>query len=46
VVSPTWQDIGMLGAIAVIHTFLDYFLEKDLEQRADEDIAGAGAAAG
>ena len=31
VLSPTWQDIGELGAIAVIRTFLNYFLEKDLE---------------
>ena len=31
VVSPTWQDIGGSGAIAVIRTFLNYFLEKDLE---------------
>jgi len=31
VISPTWQDIGELGAIAVIRTFLNYFLEKDLE---------------
>src|SRR5262245_46283136 len=31
VVSPTWQDIGELGAIAVIRTFLNYFLEHDLE---------------
>jgi uncharacterized membrane protein len=31
VVSPTWQDIGELGAIAVVRTFLNYFLEKDLE---------------
>ena len=30
VVSPTWMDIGKLGAIAVIRTFLNYFLEKDL----------------
>jgi uncharacterized membrane protein len=30
--SPTWQDIGQLGAIAVIRTFLNYFLEHDLEQ--------------
>src|SRR5262245_16884381 len=34
IVSPTWQDIGELGAIAVIRTFLNYFLEKDLEQAA------------
>jgi len=31
VISPTWQDIGELGAIAVIRTFLSYFLEHDLE---------------
>lgn len=27
----TWQEVGKLGAIAVIRTFLNYFLEKDLE---------------
>lgn len=32
VVSPTWEDIGQLGAIAVIRTFLNYFLEHDLER--------------
>jgi uncharacterized membrane protein len=31
VISPTWQDIGQLAAIAVVRTFLNYFLEKDLE---------------
>jgi uncharacterized membrane protein len=31
VISPSWLDIGELGAIAVIRTFLNYFLEKDLE---------------
>jgi uncharacterized membrane protein len=31
VISPTWQDIGKLGAIAVIRTFLNFFLERDLE---------------
>jgi uncharacterized membrane protein len=31
-VAPTWTDIGQLGAIAVIRTFLNYFLEKDLEK--------------
>jgi uncharacterized membrane protein len=38
VVSPTWEDIGQLGAIAVIRTFLNYFLEHDLEkaERAEE----------
>ena len=32
VVAPSWQDIGQLGAIAVIRTFLNYFLEKDLDE--------------
>jgi uncharacterized membrane protein len=31
VLSPTWQEVGKLGAIAVIRTFLNYFLERDLE---------------
>jgi uncharacterized membrane protein len=31
-ISPSWTDIGQLGAIAVIRTFLNYFLEKDLEK--------------
>ena len=31
VISPSWRDIGELGAIAVIRTFLNYFLEHDLE---------------
>ena len=35
VVSPTWIDIGELGAIAVIRTFLNFFLEKDLEASAE-----------
>lgn len=32
VISPTWEDIGELAAIAAIRTFLNYFLEKDLER--------------
>ena len=39
VVSPTWQDIGELAAIAAIRTFLNYFLEKDVE-RAEEGLRG------
>ena len=30
-VAPTWDDIGRLAAIAVVRTFLSYFLERDLE---------------
>jgi uncharacterized membrane protein len=32
VISPTWNDIGQLAAIAVIRTFLNFFLEKDVEE--------------
>jgi uncharacterized membrane protein len=31
-VAPTWNDIGQLAAIAAIRTFLNYFLEKDIEK--------------
>lgn len=31
VFSPEWQEVAKLGAIAVIRTFLNYSLEKDLE---------------
>ena len=30
-VSPTWSQIGQLAAIAGIRTFLNFFLERDLE---------------
>lgn len=39
VISPSWQDIGELGAIAVIRTFLNYFLEKDLEHAEETGAA-------
>jgi len=35
VISPSWEQIGQLGAIAVIRTFLNYFLERDLEKYAE-----------
>ena len=31
-IAPSWNDIGQLGAIAVIRTFLNYFLERDVDQ--------------
>jgi uncharacterized membrane protein len=30
--APTWNDIGRLGAIALIRTFLSYFLERDVAE--------------
>jgi uncharacterized membrane protein len=35
-VTTSWQTIGRLGAIAVIRTFLNYFLEHDVEQQQGE----------
>jgi uncharacterized membrane protein len=37
-VAPTWNDIGLLAAIAVLRTALNYFLERELrnaEKRGD-----------
>ena len=31
-ITPTWDDVGMLAAIAAIRTVLNYFLEKDIEK--------------
>ena len=36
-ISTNWQTIGRVGAIAVIRTFLNYFLERDVEQQQRED---------
>lgn len=33
-IAPTWGRLGQLAAIAGIRTFLNYFLEKDLERAA------------
>jgi uncharacterized membrane protein len=48
VISPTWNDIGQLGAIAVIRTFLNYFLERDLSElergQTQESPAASGEA--
>ncbi|HEX5263846.1 MAG TPA: DUF1622 domain-containing protein [Phenylobacterium sp.] len=32
-IAPTWDDIGQLAAIAAIRTGLNYFLEKDVQER-------------
>jgi uncharacterized membrane protein len=43
-VSPTLEDIGMLGAIAAIRTLLNYFLAKEIERA--EEMEGKGMLAG
>lgn len=35
-ISTSWQTIGRVGAIAVIRTFLNYFLERDVAQQRRE----------
>jgi uncharacterized membrane protein len=32
-ISTSWQTIGRVGAVAVIRTFLNYFLERDVWQQ-------------
>lgn len=36
-VTPGWDDIGRIGAIAVIRTFLNYFLERDQREMVERD---------
>ncbi|KGQ19437.1 putative membrane protein [Lysobacter dokdonensis DS-58] len=40
-IAPTWDDIGKLAAIAVIRTFLNFFLERDLDAAAREGAKDA-----
>jgi uncharacterized membrane protein len=45
-IAPTWDEIGRLAAIAVIRTFLNFFLDRDVEQireRQQPMIAGEAA---
>jgi uncharacterized membrane protein len=39
-VAPSWDDIGRLAAIAVIRTFLDYFLGRDVDEVREREAAG------
>jgi uncharacterized membrane protein len=34
-ISPTWEDIGQLGAIVGIRTVLNFFLTRELKQVSD-----------
>ena len=36
-VTPTWEAIGTLGAIAGIRTFLNYFLHRDVKELEAEE---------
>jgi hypothetical protein len=45
-VAPSWNQLGRLGAIAVIRTFLNYFLAREIhdEERAQHEAKEAAAA--
>ena len=38
-VTTSWQTIGRVAAVAVIRTFLNYFLERDVERQQQECAA-------
>ena len=40
-IAPTWDDIGRVAAIAVVRTFLNYFLERDLSETREKDRESA-----
>ena len=40
-IAPSWQELGQLGAIAVIRTFLNFFVERDLVELSDRADAHA-----
>lgn len=40
-VSPSWDQLGKLGAIAVIRTFLNFFLTRELKEEERELEAAA-----
>ncbi len=40
-VSPSWDHLGKLGAIAVIRTFLNFFLTRELKEEEQELQAAA-----
>ncbi len=38
-IAPSWEQIGKLGAIALIRTILNYFLTKELAEEQKREIA-------
>lgn len=43
-IATSWDAVGRLAAIAVIRTFLNYFLERDVEEIRKREQEQAGAA--
>lgn len=38
-IAPSWEEIGKLGAIAVIRTGLNYFLSKEISEQKETEQA-------
>lgn len=38
--APTWDELGRLAVVAVVRTFLSYFLDREMEQ--PERLRAAG----
>lgn len=43
-ISPTWDDLGRLAAVALIRTFLNYFLGRDMKEISERARNGDDAA--
>jgi uncharacterized membrane protein len=37
-IAPGWNEIGQLGVVAIIRTFLNFFLERDIGETRERDI--------
>jgi uncharacterized membrane protein len=44
-VAPTWSELGQLATVAAIRTALNYFLERDMEKIAENDMQKQRASA-
>ena len=45
-IAPTWQDIGQLGAVALIRTALNFFLQREFRAQAERRRAHANGGGG
>lgn len=40
-IAPTWNEIGQLGAIVVLRTVLNFFLQMEIDKAAERKTAGS-----
>ncbi len=45
-VTTSWEEVGRLAAIAAIRTFLNYFLERDINDVREREAAGMAPTSG